>query len=164
MVDERQLKGEINTKLTKLTAKIDLVADRFALLFSFSFSLSLSHSPHHIRVAGLQAAQQTQDMHVGGGVSARALLQSIVRIVQDNERVQQEVVDKQAQVDKMRDQVQTLLDRNQKLAEESSNYASERTQTFKENSVAHQVPPYFLSQPLSSHSIAPIGCLDGREG
>lgn len=80
-----------------MTSKLDLVADR---------------------VAQLQAAQATQDMHVGGGISARALLQSIVRIVQDNERIQAEVTEKQQDVDKMRDQVQSLLDRNQKLVEE----------------------------------------------
>lgn len=52
-------------------------------------------------------------MHVGGGISAKALLQTIQNIVTDNERLHKDQEEKAAQLAKARQQVSDLLDKNQ---------------------------------------------------
>jgi FKBP-type peptidyl-prolyl cis-trans isomerase len=116
LVDERQYKQSINSKLDTVIAKVDQLTDRM--------SISLG--------------RDSSEMHVANGISARALLQTIQRIVTDNDRLHQEVEDKTHLVEKMRSQVSDLMERNAKIVDENNIYIQERNTSYNEFTNTHK--------------------------
>jgi hypothetical protein len=71
-VEERQFKSQIDSKLDIVMAKVDQLNDRVTTMWG----------------------RDNQDLQVSSGISAQALLHTITRIVEDNERLGREVEEK----------------------------------------------------------------------
>lgn len=74
LVEERQYKGQIDSKLTAMLTKVDSLSEKVAI--------------------GINNSVRPRDTHTSAGISAKALLNTITRIVVDNERLHSEVVEK----------------------------------------------------------------------
>lgn len=72
LVEERQFKSQIDSKLDIVNAKVDQLNDRVNTMWG----------------------RDNQELQVSSGVSAQALLHTITRIVEDNERLGREVEEK----------------------------------------------------------------------
>jgi len=82
--------------------------------------------------------RETPDSHTSSGISAKALFQTIQRIISDNDRMHTEVEDKTASVDKLRDQLNDLSQRNQKIVDENNRYIEERNRNYNDSTNVHK--------------------------
>eukprot|EP01130_Rhizamoeba_saxonica_P012618 TRINITY_DN534_c0_g1_i2.p1 TRINITY_DN534_c0_g1~~TRINITY_DN534_c0_g1_i2.p1 ORF type:complete len:1362 (-),score=457.47 TRINITY_DN534_c0_g1_i2:68-4153(-) len=105
LVQERQYKSSINSKLETMMVKLDNVSDKIN-----------------------QVSYRENDTHLVAGISAKALLQTVQRIVGDNERLSAETEQKSARVDRLTSQVQDLIEQNQIIKDENDKYLDERNQ------------------------------------
>jgi len=108
LVEERQFKGQIDSKLEIVIAKVDQLNDRVNIMFG----------------------RETQDLQVSSGISAQALLHTITRIVEDNERLGREVEEQSESLAKATNQVTSLLEENQRALVSTSRVDEERNTIF----------------------------------
>jgi FKBP-type peptidyl-prolyl cis-trans isomerase len=103
LVDERQFKTEIKSKLENVTTKVEQLGQKFDDFFS----------------------AKGKDI---GGMSPKTLLETIQKIVTDNEKLRTDLEEKMNHINTLRENINQLHERNQRVIDENSKFSQERLQ------------------------------------
>ncbi len=101
LVDERQYKVELKSKIDTMSTKLEQLSDK------------------------IDAPQRGRDI---GGFTPRNLLDLIQKIVLENERLTVDVEEKSRHVTLLRENINQLHERNQRVVDENSKFSQERVQ------------------------------------
>eukprot|EP01129_Flabellula_baltica_P004969 TRINITY_DN1770_c0_g1_i2.p1 TRINITY_DN1770_c0_g1~~TRINITY_DN1770_c0_g1_i2.p1 ORF type:complete len:1620 (-),score=545.91 TRINITY_DN1770_c0_g1_i2:25-4314(-) len=111
LVEEKTYKNQIIGKLDVISTKMDRVQERLN-----------NHVP-----------ERPKDSNVNG-ISAKALLQTVKRIVIENDRLVSDTDSQTSRINKLQNQVNELLEKNRKIVEENNKYAQQRNHTYQSQS------------------------------
>jgi len=107
LIDGRQFQSEIKSSLTKMSTQLEDVEER------------------------LEGTMFTKNKDLGGGVTAKVLLQTIARIVGENERMLEELATRDERIDHLTLKLNKLHETNQRVIDENNRFMEERSSTFK---------------------------------
>jgi archaellum component FlaC len=107
LIDGRQFQSEIKTSLTKMSTQLEDVEER------------------------LEGTMFTKNKDLGGGVTAKVLLQTITRIVGENERMLEELSSRDEKIDLLTLKLNKLHETNQRVIDENNRFMEERSSNFK---------------------------------
>jgi hypothetical protein len=107
LIDGRQFQSEIKTSLTKMSTQLEDVEER------------------------LEGTMFTKNKDLGGGVTAKVLLQTIARIVGENERMLAELGARDERIEHLTSKFNKLHETNQRVIDENNRFMEERTSNFK---------------------------------
>lgn len=108
LIDGRQFQSEIKQTLTKMTTQLEDVEER------------------------LEGTMFSKQKEITGGVTAKVLLQSVARIVGENEKMLEEISSRDSRIDSLTLKLNALHDTNQRVIDENTKFMEERTTGFKQ--------------------------------
>ena len=108
LIDGRQFQSEIKQTLTKMTTQLEDVEER------------------------LEGTMFSKQKEITGGVTAKVLLQSVARIVGENEKMLEEIAARDTRIDSLTLKLNALHDTNQRVIDENTKFMEERTTGFKQ--------------------------------
>ncbi|XP_014672144.1 PREDICTED: FK506-binding protein 15-like [Priapulus caudatus] len=132
MMESRQQSTEVRLSLSKLQDRVDQITAKIEKL--------PTSSPQGGQVAlpAFGSAMPSMDTAI--------LMNSVQKIVQENEKHKAEIVEKNAKLEKQNEKIAELLDKNQRFMENSNTWMEQRHDIFKSSSEQSQVQLITLQQ------------------
>ena len=122
MTESRQHQTEVRQAITKVSEKIDSLEHKIDVL---------KQSNDENNGAIRPAVPGVSDENV---MEASVLMNSIVKLVQENERMKRENVEKTAKIESLNEKISNLLHRSQKYVEQSNIFLEQRNESLQQSS------------------------------
>ncbi|XP_028407663.1 FK506-binding protein 15-like [Dendronephthya gigantea] len=122
MTESRQHQTEVRQSITKVSEKIDALEHKIDLL---------KQSNEESNGAIKPVMPGVSDENV---MEASVLMNSIVKLVQENERMKRENVEKSAKIEGLNEKISELLHRSQRYVEQSNIFLEQRNESLQQSS------------------------------